>query len=116
MGLTPVIAHIERYDALEFHKERVLELISRGCYTQINSSHVLKPKLFGDKYKVFKKRARYFLENDLVHCVASDMHNLDQRPPYMKAAFDTIASEYGQEKAEELFKTNPQLLLEDKFI
>lgn len=116
LGLTPVIAHIERYDALEFNRDRVLELISKGCYTQINSNHVLKPKLMGDKHREFKKRARYFLENDLVHCVASDMHNLDQRPPYMKAAFDTIASEYGQDKAEELFKENPQLLLEDKFI
>ena len=35
-----------------------------GRYTQINSSF-LKPKLFGDKYKFMKKRARYFLERDL---------------------------------------------------
>lgn len=35
---------IERYNALEFNKERVKELIDMGCYTQINSSHVLKPK------------------------------------------------------------------------
>ena len=40
-----------------------------GCYTQINSSSILKPKLFGDKYKFMKKRARYFLERDLVHFV-----------------------------------------------
>ena len=47
---------------LNLMKERVKELINMGCYTQINSSHVLKPKLFGDKYRQFKKRARYFLE------------------------------------------------------
>lgn len=62
LGNTPVVAHIERYNALEFNEERVKELINMGCYTQINSSHVLKPKLFGDKYRQFKKRARYFLE------------------------------------------------------
>lgn len=60
LGNTPVVAHIERYNALEFNEERVKELINMGCYTQINSSHVLKPKLFGDKYRQFKKRARYF--------------------------------------------------------
>lgn len=54
LGITPVVAHIERYNALEFNEERVRELINMGCYTQINSSHVLKPKLFGDKYRQFK--------------------------------------------------------------
>ena len=46
---------------------------------QINSSSVLKPRLFGDEQKQLKKRARYFLEKDLVHFVASDMHNVDKR-------------------------------------
>lgn len=41
-GITPLIAHIERYDALENNKQAVLELIRMGCYTQINSSHLLK--------------------------------------------------------------------------
>lgn len=54
LGITPVVAHIERYNALEFNEERVKELINMGGYTQINSSHVLKPKLFGDKYHQFK--------------------------------------------------------------
>jgi len=46
LGITPVIAHIERYDALENNEKRVRELIDMGCYTQINSYHVLKPKFF----------------------------------------------------------------------
>ena len=59
--MTPIVAHIERYDALEENADRVREIINMGCYTQVNSSHVLKPKLFGDKDKVRKKRVRYFL-------------------------------------------------------
>ena len=51
LGITPVIAHIERYHALENNEKRVKELINMGCYTQINSSSVLKPKLFGDEEK-----------------------------------------------------------------
>ncbi|MGU8023106.1 CpsB/CapC family capsule biosynthesis tyrosine phosphatase, partial [Streptococcus suis] len=43
LGLTPVLAHIERYDALAFQSERVEKLIDKGCYTQVNSNHVLKP-------------------------------------------------------------------------
>lgn len=116
VGVTPIIAHIERYNALEFNQECVQELIDMGCYTQINSSHVLKPKLLGDKHKIFKKRARFFLENDLVHCVASDMHNLNDRKPYMKEAFQIIMKDFGRKRANDLFRVNPQILLENDYL
>ena len=116
LGITPVVAHIERYDALENNEKRVRELINMGCYTQINSFHVLKPKLFGEHYKFMKKRAQYFLERDLVHVVASDMHNLDRRPPYMAEAYSIIAKKYGEGKAQELFVDNPKQIIMDKII
>ena len=116
LGITPVIAHIERYDALENNEKRVQELIDMGCYTQVNSSHVLKPKLFGETYKFMKKRAQYFLERDLVHVIASDMHNLDRRPPHMKEAYDIIAKKYGEDKAKELFKDNPRKIIMEQLI
>ena len=87
-----------------------------GCYTQINSSSVLKPKLFGDTYKVMKKRAQFFLEKDLVHFVASDMHNVDKRPPYMAEAYRLIKEEYGEQRAQALFVSNQELLLADELI
>ena len=116
LGITPVIAHIERYHALENDEKRVRELINMGCYTQINSSSVLKPKLFGDTYKFMKKRARYFLDRDLVHIVASDMHNLVDRRPYMKEAYELVSKKYGQEKAQELFTTNPAKVIENQIL
>ena len=116
LGITPVIAHIERYDALENNEKRVRELIDMGCYTQVNSSHVLKPKLFGETYKFMKKRAQYFLERDLVHVIASDMHNLDHRPPHMGEAYDIIAKKYSEDKAKELFKDNPRKIIMDQLI
>ena len=116
MGVTPVVAHIERYHALENDEKRVRELINMGCYTQVNSSSILKPKLFGDTYKFMKKRARYFLEKDLVHIVASDMHNLDSRPPYMKEAYEIVSKKYGLDKARELFILNPEKIIKDQII
>jgi len=116
LGIKPVIAHIERYAELESNEKRVKELIDMGCYTQINSSSVLKPRLFGDKYRLFKKRAQYFLSHNLVHCVASDMHNLTERPPYMKQAFTLIKQQYGEKKAQELFMANPQFIISNKII
>jgi len=116
LGVTPIIAHIESYNALENKEDRVRELINMGCYTQINSAHVLKAKLFGDKYRQFKKRARYFLEKNVVHIVASDMHNLDKRPPYMDQAREIIEELYGSSRAYNLFEGNAKTLLENKYL
>ena len=116
LGMTPVVAHIERYHCLENDEDRVSELINMGCYMQVNSSNVLKPKLFGDRYKFMKKRVQFFLERDLVHFVASDMHNLDDRPSYMQKAYQIVAKNYGAARAEELFKTNQEILLSNEFI
>lgn len=116
LGVTPVVAHIERYHCLENDEKKVRDLINMGCYTQINSSSVLKPKLFGDTYKFMKKRAQFFLEKDLVHFVASDMHNLGPRPPYMQEAYQIISKKYGESHAEQLFRKNQELLLRSEYI
>ena len=116
LGVTPVVAHIERYHCLENDEKKVRDLINMGCHTQINSSSVLKPKLFGDTYKFMKKRAQFFLEKDLVHFVASDMHNLDPRPPYMQEAYQIISKKYGESHAEQLFRKNQELLLRSEYI
>jgi len=52
----------------------------------------------------------------LVHFVASDMHNLDQRPPYMKEAYEIVSKQYGERKARELFIENPRFILADQII
>ncbi|WP_438838453.1 CpsB/CapC family capsule biosynthesis tyrosine phosphatase [Streptococcus pluranimalium] len=111
LGLTPLVAHIERYNALEFNTERVKELQNMGCYTQVNSNHILKPKLFGDKEKVFKKRGIFFLENNLIDCIASDMHNLHSRPPFMAEAYQVVADKKGTAIAQKLFYDNPKIII-----
>ena len=50
------------------------------------------------------------MERDLVHVIASDMHNLDVRPPYMEQAYDIIAKKYGAKKAKELLWKIPEKL------
>ncbi|MGT2716204.1 capsular polysaccharide biosynthesis protein Cps4B [Streptococcus respiraculi] len=116
LGLTPVLAHIERYHCLEKDAKKVQDLIAMGCYMQVNSSSVLKPKLFGDRYKFMKRRVRFFLEHGLVHFVASDMHSVDHRTTYMAQAYESISAQYGESYAQKLFKENQQLLLIDQLV
>lgn len=116
LGLTPIVAHIERYHALENNEKYLKEIIAMGCYTQVNSSSILKPRFFHDKHRALKKRAKYFLDKDLVHFIASDMHNLTKRPPYMKEAYDIISKKYGEKKAKELFVDNPFRIIQNQLI
>ena len=56
------------------------------------------------------------MEKNLVHMVASDMHNLGPRPPFMKDAYAIIEKTYGTRRARNLFIENPQTLLENQYI
>ena len=110
LGYQVVIAHIERYDALEGHAEYVEELIELGCYIQVNAASLLPIRLF-DKHKQRKKRARYFLDEDVVHFIASDAHNLTTRPYYMTEAYQFLVKQYGRKRANTLCQQNQEKLL-----
>lgn len=116
LGKIPVLAHIERYKCLAFNNKNVEQLINKGAYIQINSSSVMKAKLFGDKQKERKKRAKYLLEKNLVHFVASDMHNNTTRPPLLSEAYLIVKEKYGTQRAEDLFENNPNAIINNEYI
>lgn len=114
LGLSPVVAHVERYNDVD--EKGVQELINMGCYIQVNAASVLKPKMFGDKHKNYKKRAKKYLDAELVHFIASDMHNMTTRRTHMKEAYDIIEAKYGTSYAYELFEKNQERLLMNKIL
>ena len=101
LGLTPVVAHVERYNDVD--EKGVQEFINMGVYIQVNAASVLKPKLIGDKHKSYKKRAKKYLDED-------------SRRTYMKEAYDIIEKKYGPTIAYELFEKNQEKLLMNKII
>lgn len=116
LGKIPILAHIERYDELSNNEKRVSELISKGAYMQVNATSVRKLKLFVDSQKKYKKRTKYFLDKNLVHFVATDMHNLNERKPYLKEAYTIIEQKYGKNRADKLFITNQTKILNNESI
>lgn len=114
-GYIPIIAHIERYDALDDIK-KVEDLIELGCYTQVNSSNVVPKKMFKEKHSIEKERVIRFLNNNLVHIVASDVHNLTNRRPYLKEAYEIIKKKYGEKRAQNLFSINPKNVINNNMI
>jgi protein-tyrosine phosphatase len=106
-GIFPVITHPERNRAI-WRDERQFEIwLGAGCYVQITAQSL--EGVFG---KTAKDVAWRLLENDQVHFVASDGHDLEYRPPRMDIAFSSVAEKYGDEFALRLFRDNPRTAIE----
>ena len=101
-----VLAHAERYAVFEKKPEKLRELVKNGVYMQMTSAYIMDKKT--------RKKALKWVEDGLVHMVASDGHDVEGRPPVMKMAFEIVAGTFGNPCAERLFNDNPGLLIEDR--
>ena len=99
-GLTPVIAHLDRY--LRVQKKSVIrELLSYGIPLQISAESLLH----------FSMR-RYALEliaSGDVQLLISDCHDLKHRKPNIGEAMQVIAHRLGKEAAEKLSKNSEEI-------
>ena len=110
-GYRPILAHTERYQALQKELERVRELVENGVYVQINARSFLGGR--------FDKRTSWCLklfENDLIHFVASDCHNCETRTPVMQAAVDKLLSCGTEEAVKRIVQTNVIQMAQNKYI
>jgi protein-tyrosine phosphatase len=85
-GLIPVMAHPERYPAVQREPEWLGRLIERGILMQVNSH-----SLTGYHGPEAQKTAETLIERHLVHVIASDAHNAGRRPPVIRAALERAA-------------------------
>ncbi len=107
--LRAVIAHPERVAWVAGDPELTTALVARGATLQLTAASVLGA--FGPRVKAVSER---LLEEDLVHFIASDAHDLAGRPPGLRAAFRQIENELGHERARRLFIDNPRAVIEDR--
>lgn len=91
-GLIPVIAHPERNAEIAEHPSILFDLVSKGALAQVTAS-----SLTGDFGKSIRKLSLQFIEHNLVHIVASDAHNITNRPFKLKQAYQTIHDEFDAE-------------------
>lgn len=105
--IVPVITHPERNYFLQNHPEVLYDWVQAGCSVQITAQSVMGK--FGPQAQ---KAARKLLEHHLVHAVASDAHNTTSRPPRLTPCHEEIRKKYGDRTAEELFRANPQAMID----
>jgi protein-tyrosine phosphatase len=101
-GLRPVITHPERNAILRAQPERLRRWVSLGCYAQVTAGSLTG--VFGPGAQ---QDAWTWIEQGLVHFVASDAHNTARRPLKLRFAYDAIALRLGGEKARALLLENP---------
>lgn len=89
-GLMPILAHAERYPAVQRSPMIVADLVAAGVLIQINAGSLLHPA--GSKTRDV---AETLLRSHLVHVIASDAHHATLRAPRLQGALDYARSVVG---------------------
>jgi len=112
-GYKPVVAHVERYFHEQIDLDCVQYLIDLGCVIQVNTTNVM-----GLASKVHHKNAVTLLDNNMVHCVATDTHRSSGlRSPNMKDCYNYMVKHgYPAAYATLLLNDNPQRLLRNESV
>lgn len=108
-GCVPVVAHPERYEALQYSHSIVTKWLGDGMGIQIN-----KGSLSGRFGRNARQLAYELLEQGLVSCIASDAHGTVQRTPDMSDIHEFLAVEYSPELARLLLKDNPNRIVQNR--
>lgn len=106
-GYQPILAHAERYEALNHNWAAFEELKNKGVILQIDADSI-----FGKWNRMAKQMSRQLLKRRLADLVCSDAHNLTDRTPELHCAYLFVSKHYGEQYAESLFYNYPIQLLE----
>ncbi len=100
-GITPIIAHVERYFSDRSFKKLLTFLKENDIPVQLNAvSFLIRP---------LKRIIKMIFKSELFCVVGTDAHSICERPPFMKEAFEAIRDTYGKEMRHRLIK-NANLL------
>ncbi len=101
-GLVPIIAHVERHCTIQQDHERLVNLRRQGALAQVTASSLL-----GNSGRAARRCAEALLKKGLVHCIASDAHGLQTRPPCVEKSLQYAEHLLGQARVHQLIETVP---------
>ena len=87
----------------------ILRLADLGALVQLTAMSVTGE--FGERAQ---RCCRLLLDCGCVHFIASDAHDLKERPPRLRRAREMVAQGWGEEVARLLFQENPAAVLADR--
>lgn len=87
-GILPILAHVERYEAVRRDPEILLRFREMGALFQVNAQSFLQ-KNFG-----MRRFLRRLIRMDCLDLVATDCHDPKTRPARLSHALEAIEKEY----------------------
>ena len=109
LDLRPILAHPERYPLFWDRPELAALWTDRGGYLQLTA------EAFAGRHGRRAQTAAYgLIEAGRAHFVASDAHDLAQRPPDLQRAFESVYRAAGQAVAARLLTYHPLAVLRDE--
>ena len=108
-GFVPIIAHAERYDIFRLDPTLTDEVLALGARIQLNADSVMGK--WGFSVKRFCHR---LIKADKAQFIASDAHDLKNRPPKLKDCYLRVRKKYGDDMARKLFWQNPRAVMENR--
>lgn len=109
-GIIPVIVHPERNTRVMEHPEILLELLKKGCLSQITASSYVGT--FGEKVEKFSHQ---LIAAGQGYVFSSDAHNLPGRKYEMREAFDKLKVEFGNDLVQR-FEDNAKAIINGEVV
>ncbi len=103
VGVTPILAHIDRYLHFKDNLRDLDTLLERGCLAQMNTSFLMS---WRNRISAMK-----LIKSGRVHVLGTDMHNITTRPPIMRKPLGFIERQCGNQYIE-MFERNSKAILD----
>lgn len=112
-GYRPIIAHAERFKAIQEHG--LAEVRELGAYVQLSTEPLSHKGLSGlfDRETKFIQKALRKQEADFL---GTDMHRVDRRPPVLRDAIDWIQRNLDPDYADAVLQRNAEAIVRDEEI
>ncbi|MBO4220375.1 MAG: hypothetical protein J5933_05570, partial [Clostridia bacterium] len=99
-----VIAHIERH-LRYFSEDMLYTLLNQGVMIQSNADFF--------SARSTRKRALRMLNDEQIHFLGTDCHNMTTRPPNMREGLDVIEERFGEEMLRTIYLRGVRALRKD---
>lgn len=108
-GIVPIIAHPERYRAIQKHPDSLAALLKQGVLTQLIAN-----SLVGVWGKTIHRCAETLLKKGLIHCISSDAHGLHKRPLVVVQGLQRATELVGQEQVYKMVEVWPAAIINNE--
>ena len=105
-GVTPIIAHPERYKPIQENYKILEGLINSGCLMQVDAGSILGH--FGKKCKYVSEQ---IIRKNMVHIIGSDAHGSGRRNFCLKEVIDLLTKKINSDTLDVMIASNPKKVI-----